>query len=106
MNKTLSIWVQQYFGFYITSVTNPNDGHFTDKNPPITPDEFKKRLTEEALGTNFQHRPPTSDEEAHIQAATNVYTYSYADFVNLPLDGDAPSAVRNWQAEARAVGTK
>jgi hypothetical protein len=101
MNKTLSIYIQQYFAAYITAVTNPNTGGFNDSTPPITPDEFEKRLMEEALGPDFIHKPMDSAEIRSIQAAKIVYTYAYADFVNLPLNGDAPPAVIAWQTEAR-----
>ncbi len=97
----LNIYIRQYFNAYITAVTNPNDGHFTDKTPPITPDEFKKRLMEEIYGTDFIHRTPTDAEQRAIDAAVVIYTYAYGDFVRLPLDGDAPVEVVLWQEQAR-----
>jgi hypothetical protein len=97
----LSIYIRQYLNAYITAVSNPNDGHFTDRTPPITPDEFERRLTEEVYGENFIHRQATPDEKAAISAAKVIYTFAYGGFVQLPLDGDAPPAVVAWQAEAR-----
>ncbi len=99
--KTLSIYIQQYFTNYIKVVTNPNTGGFNDSTPPITPDEFEKRLMEEALGPDFMHGQMDAAEIRQIQAAKVIYTYAYGDFVKLPLNGDAPPAVVSWQAEAR-----
>lgn len=97
----LSTYIQQYFAAFITAVTNPNTGGFNDRTPPITPDEFKKRLVEEVYGSQMIHRKPTDEEQRAIDAATVIYTYSYGDFVRLPLNGDAPVAVVEWQEAAR-----
>jgi hypothetical protein len=103
MNKILTIYVQQYLAAYITAVTNTNTGGFSDNEPPITPDEFEKRLTEEVYGPDFIHRAPTDDEKDVISAARVIYDHAYQNFVTLPLNGDAPPAVVAWQAEARAA---
>jgi hypothetical protein len=97
----LSTYIQQYFAAFITAVTNPNTGGFNDSTLPITPDEFEKRLNDEVYGSGFVHRVPTADEKAAISAAKVIYTYSYGDFVRLPLNGDAPVAVVEWQEQAR-----
>jgi hypothetical protein len=102
--KTTSLYVQDYFKAYIVAVTNPNTGGFNDRTPPITPDQFVTRLSEEALGPSYVHQPPSSLRQRVVAAAGEVYVGSYTDFVNLPLNGDAPPEVVQWQQDEKDAG--
>lgn len=98
--------VQQYLTDYIAPSTaqggSGRDGGFSGNTPPITPTVFVERLREETK----EFKPDgwfldAQEQEDLIALADKIYSSYYADWVSIPLAGDANPQVQAWQKAAR-----
>lgn len=73
---------------------------------PISPWEFKALLQAELKWIRADSFDVGNDPDVAIDMAVADYAYNHwANWVNLPLAGDAPQNVVDWQKQVRAAAT-
>lgn len=85
-----------------TSSDTARRGAYNGTTVPISPDEFKAILKEDAKGIAASGWALDQDPDVLIDMATVKYIYDHwVNWVALPLNTDAPQDVIDWQTSVR-----
>lgn len=91
---------------HLTTAIKPNtrtDGGYARDTPPPSLDVFMERINGDIASMRANKWELDFIEQINLlDMASRIYSFALADWIRIPLSGDAPAEVVAWQAAARS----